>query len=179
MKLALFGFLLALPAQAAQHVAVIVEGQPGGPARYGIARLEQSLKARGLEVADAEPGARIAADYAVVARLEKGGPESLAIRRSRYQEKPALILSGGDSRGLMYAALEAADRIRDDAASADPFASIRQTAEQPYLAGRGVSMYTMQRAYFESRLYDEKQWERYFDLLAGSRINNFILIFGY
>ena len=37
----------------------------------------------------------------------------------------------------------------------------------------------MQRAYFESRLYDEKYWQRYFDLLASSRINNFIVIFGY
>jgi hypothetical protein len=31
----------------------------------------------------------------------------------------------------------------------------------------------------ESRLYFEKYWQRYFDLLASSRINNLIVIFGY
>ena len=40
-------------------------------------------------------------------------------------------------------------------------------------------MYTMQRAYFESRLFDENHWKRYFDLLARSRINTFTVIFGY
>ena len=40
-------------------------------------------------------------------------------------------------------------------------------------------MYTMQRAYFESRLYDEQYWTRYFDMLAADRINNFVVIFGY
>jgi hypothetical protein len=40
-------------------------------------------------------------------------------------------------------------------------------------------MYTMQRAYFESRLHDENHWKRYFDLLARSRINTFTIIFGY
>jgi hypothetical protein len=114
-----------------------------------------------------------------LAGLGSGAPQSLAIRRSRYQGKPSVILSGGDSRGLMYAALDTAERAGWSAAGGDPFARVRDVSEQPYLVERGVSMYTMQRAYFESRLYDEKHWERYFDMLAASRINNFILIFGY
>ena len=48
----------------------------------------------------------------------------------------------------------------------NPFENVRQTAEEPLLAERGISMYTMQRAYFESRLYDENYWKRYFDLPA-------------
>jgi hypothetical protein len=79
------------------------------------------------------------------------------------------VLCGSDARGLMYAALEIARSYPD----------VRETSEQPYVLGRGVSMYTMQRRYFESRLYDERQWQRYFDLLAESRINNFVIIFGY
>ena len=37
----------------------------------------------------------------------------------------------------------------------------------------------MQRAYFESRLYDEQYWKRYFDMFAANRFNSFVLIFGY
>jgi hypothetical protein len=40
-------------------------------------------------------------------------------------------------------------------------------------------MYTMQRAYFESRLHDEAHWKRYFDTLAADRLNSFVVIFGY
>ena len=63
--------------------------------------------------------------------------------------------------------------------STDPFQYVRDTTEKPYLAERGISMYTMQRAYFESRLYDEAHWKRYFDTLAADRINTFVVIFGY
>ena len=96
-----------------------------------------------------------------------------------YNGKPAVILCGADSRGLMYAALDTADRVSGPAKSANPFEHIRDTIEKPYLAHRAVSMYTMQRAYFESRLYDEAYWRRYFDMLAADRINSFIVIFGY
>src|SRR5439155_11195757 len=105
------------------------------------------------------------------------GREALTIWRGRYQNKPALSLRGRDARGLMYAALDTADRVAWS--SADPFQYVRDTTEKPYLADRGISMYTMQRAYFESRLYDETHWKRYFDALAADRINSFVVIFGY
>ena len=73
------------------------------------------------------------------------GREALTIRRGRYRNKPSIALAGGDARGLMYAALDAAERISWSAD--DPFQYVRDTSEKPYLAERGVSMYTMQRAY--------------------------------
>lgn len=180
MRIAVLGVLLSvLPVSAARQVAIVVEGQPGPPAQYGVARLEQALTAKGFSVVRAQPGQPAKADFVVVAGLGSGAPQSLAIRRSSYRGKPAVLLSGGDSRGLMYAALDTAERAGWSTAGGDPFARVRAVSEQPYLVERGVSMYTMQRAYFESRLYDEKHWERYFDMLAASRINNFILIFGY
>jgi hypothetical protein len=115
---------------------------------------------------------------AIKTRLPQG-PQALVIRRATHQGKPALILCGSDAPGLMYAALDAADRISWAADSRNPFSEVRDTSESPYILERGVSMYTMQRAYFESRLYDENHWKRYFDLLARSRINTFTIIFGY
>ncbi len=169
----------ALFASAARRVAIVVDVPLEPPARYGIAKLEQALGAKGLSVAHPRAGEPVRADLYVLAGMGKGAPQSLSIRRSTYRGKPALLLSGADARGLMYAALETADRVRWSRADADPFARVRDISEEPYLAERGVSMFTMQRAYFESRLYDERYWERYFDLLASSRINNFIVIFGY
>ena len=79
----------------------------------------------------------------------------------------------------MYAALDVATRLAPASRTRDPFENVRETTEEPFLAERGVSMYTMHRAYFESRLFDERYWQKYFDMLAASRINNFVVIFGY
>ena len=37
----------------------------------------------------------------------------------------------------------------------------------------------MNRAYWESRFYDEVYWSRYLDLLAQNRFNSLVVIFGY
>ncbi len=178
--LPIVGLLLsALPGLAARQVGIVIDGQLDAPARYGIAKLEKALTAKGLAVTHPKAGEAAQADYYVLAGLGKGAAQSVSIKRTRYRGKPAITLSGSDARGLMYAALDTADRTGWSGTAADPFARVREISEEPYLVERGVSMYTMHRAYFESRLYDEKYWERYFDMLAASRINNFIVIFGY
>ena len=166
--------VLCAPSFAANKFFVVTEGDISGPAQYGLAKLGETLKAKGVTATGTD------ADYVIVAHIGAPAPagrETLAIRRGRFRNKPSITLAGGDSRGLMYAALDAAERI--SWSTNDPFEYIRETTETPYLAERGVSMYTMQRTYFESRLYDEAQWKRYFDMLARDRINNFVVIFGY
>ncbi len=177
--------LLSLPAMAARQVALITEGELAPPAGHGLDKLRDALRAKGFEVT----ASAAQADYVILAGTgaspalqgsqapAPAGREALTIWRGRYQNKPAIALRGADARGLMYAALDTADRIAWS--SADPFQYVRNTTEKPYLAERGISMYTMQRAYFESRLYDEAHWTRYFDMLAADRINSFVVIFGY
>src|SRR5207249_11856977 len=120
-----------------------------------------------------------AADMYVLLGIDVTGacPQSLSIAHTTYAGRPALDLRGGDGTGLMYAALDTATHIAWGA-GADVLAAVRQTKERPFLAERGVSMYTMQRAAFERRLFDEAYWRKYFDLLADSRINSFVVIFG-
>ena len=178
-------FLLAIPAMAARHVALLTEGELAPPALHGLAKLKDALRAKGFDVSTSAAQA----DYVIFAGIGPSaasqewkapvpsGREALTISRGRYRNKPAISLRGGDARGLMYAALDTADRIAWS--STDPFQYVRDTTEKPYLAERGISMYTMQRAYFESRLYDETYWKRYFDTLAADRINSFVVIFGY
>ena len=40
-------------------------------------------------------------------------------------------------------------------------------------------MFTMNRSYFESRLYDAQYLARYFDMFARDRINQLVVTFGY
>jgi hypothetical protein len=173
-------FLFAWLAPAAPRVAVVAEGALSPPARHGLAKMEQALRAKGFEVVDSTAAGAAQADFVVLAGLRPSeGAEGLAIRRDKFQGKPAVMLYGGDGRGLMYAALDTADRISWTSGASDPFQFVRDASEKPYLTERGVSIYTMHRAWFESRLFDERHWQRYFDMLAAGRINSFVVIFGY
>jgi hypothetical protein len=79
----------------------------------------------------------------------------------------------------MYAALDLADRVGWAGNGANPFRYAQDISEKPYLKERGVVMFTMNRAYFESRLLDQQFWVRYFDTLAKDRFNRLVLVFGY
>lgn len=175
MKFLLFVALIALPIYSATRVAIVTTGEVPPPVKHGLSKVEAALQSRNFEITGPEDAA-----FLIQAEIKPSpdGPESLKIQRTRIGGKPAIVLNGADARGLMYAALDAAERI-SWSTSADPFQQIRDVSEKPYLAGRGISMYTMQRAQFEGRLYDERHWRRYFDLLAASRINSFVVIFGY
>jgi hypothetical protein len=160
---------------AAQTIGVINNEPLTPPAEHGVAALKQALRNRGYAISEHEEDAQFSI---FLSETKNGAPESLSITVSKVHGKPALLLKGADSTGLMYAALDTAERIANSSGP-NPFANIHDQTESPYLRVRGISTYTMQRAYFEQRLYDARYWERYFDLLAASRINSFVLIFGY
>jgi hypothetical protein len=105
--------------------------------------------------------------------------QSFLIEKKRWRGKPILLVCGADARGLMYALLDVADRIgwADDAKR--PLAHVRNAREQPAVAHRALSIYTMHRATFEQRFFDEEYWASYFDMLARDRFDNFVVIFGY
>lgn len=157
-------------------VALVGASGLDGPAQHGLGKLIAVLQARGHRLVAAAEASHVLVLGCEGRSVE--GPESLSIWRVRHAGKPAISLCGGGPRGLMYAMLDVAERVGWSAGD-DPFARVRDTSERAYLEERGISMYTMQRAYFESRLFDENYWKRYFDLLAASRINTFTVIFGY
>jgi hypothetical protein len=105
--------------------------------------------------------------------------ESLSICRIEDAGRSTVVLYGGDAVGLMYAALDTAQRVGWTAPGEDVFTHVRNTSESPCLTDRSISTYTMQRQLFEQRLYDEAYWQQYFDMLASSRINSYVIIFGY
>ena len=179
-----------------KKVAVIADSALGEPGQYGIRKLETALRAKGITVSEGQDQAS-QSDFVLLAGLGAGnntaaaalaemkvpapsGSEALTIRTgARYHEKPAIILAGSDNTGLMYAALDLADRVGWTSNGANPFQFAQDVTESPYLKERGVVMFTMNRAYFESHLYDEQFWVRYFDMLAKDRFNRLVLVFGY
>lgn len=152
----------------AKTLAVVSQSPLEAPASHGRAKLEAAFKAKGWSISNDSGDARI--EIRTGCKLNA---EGFAITSGAQN---TFIVCAPDSRGLMYALLEMAERA---SWTGDPWANQKPISESPFLQDRAVSMYTMQRAWFESRLYDTKQWERYFDLLAASRINRFVVIFGY
>jgi dienelactone hydrolase len=177
-------------------VSIVSDDDPGLAARHGLNKLAAALKARGVDVEQAGSleaargemlivAGRAAASSAAAALHKSLGvappesSESLLIRRTKWNGKTALLVNGADDRGLMYALLDVADRVGWAADPNNPLSEVRDVTEKPYVAERGVSIYTMQQADFEARFFNEDYWARYFDMLARDRFNTFVLIFGY
>jgi hypothetical protein len=177
-------------------VAIVADQTRDAPSRYGVRKLEEALRSRAIEVSESADAIDTddcvllaglvgshgpAADILTKMKVPlPGEPESLAIRTNgSYRNKPAIVLLGFDGPGLMYAALDIAGRIAWTGKDQNPFLYVRNASEKPFLKDRGVVIFTMNRAYFESRLYDEQFWIRYFDMFAKDRINKLVLTFGY
>ncbi len=191
MKNRLLPLLSLLVSAIALHAAgpartfsLITDPQPGRAARHGIDELSVALRAHGwaVEVVPSADAAR--GERRIVLGTAKADslavPESLSIARiPQAKGAPLLSLQAADDRGLMYAALDTATRVGWASDAADPLSEVREITEQPAVRDRTLSIYLMNRAHWESRFYDERYWQRYFDLLASSRFNRFLIIFGY
>lgn len=200
MPLARLGFVafvslvLICSSASARTISIITGPGLGPPARHGLAKFEEAARTQGWEVehaasADAAHGDRLvfaglpgmAGTSALATALPywPDSPEGLAVKNFAWHGKPALLFAGADDRGLMYALLDAAARMADAPAAAASSSLVPDVTEQPMVRDRSLSVYVMNRAHWESRFYDERYWARYFDLLAASRFNRFLIVFGY
>lgn len=89
-----------------------------------------------------------------------------------------LLVCGSDARGLMYAVLELADRVKH---SDDPVQALKaQTpvAEQPFNQVRSVARLFVSDVEDKPWFYDREMWPPYFSMLASQRFNRFHLALG-
>lgn len=180
IKLTCVLLIIGAPVFAAQTLGIVEGPDLGAPSRHGLAVFEAAARARGWKITRSSSAAQSKADRIVLVTHSDGQlntPEALAVRKFNVDGKPTLLLAGADERGLMYALLEAAASITAD--PRDVFDAVREVEETPAIRDRALSVYTMNRAHWESRFYDEAYWRRYFDLLAADRFNRFTIIFGY
>jgi len=189
------GIPCAAPAEE-PVVSVVTDKSPGPAAAHGLAKLLAALRAKDIPSEKTDSLGNARAKLIVVAGLAAGdgpasrllksanhpfpqGPEALVIRRMPWQGKQVWVIGGSDDRGLMYGELDVADRIGWSADRSTPLSAVPDIAEKPAVPERALSLYTMNRAYWESRFYDETYWARYLDLLARNRFNSLVVIFGY
>jgi len=187
----------AMSAKAEEPVvSVVTDAAPGPAAAHGLDKLLAALAAKQIPCEKAASPANARGRFIVVTGLAAGVgpaaellkkaqlsvpavPEALVIQRTEWQGKPVWVAAGFDDRGLMYAELDIADRIGWSSDRNAPLSELRAASEKPDAPQRALSIYTMNRAYWESRFYDQEYWARYLDLLAQNRFNSFVLIFGY
>jgi hypothetical protein len=178
------------------EIALVADPAPGRAVRHGLSAVERALQSKGLPferslalgaskgrttiVAGLSSGPGTAAELVAQRKLEvPHAPESLLVRRFDRDGTPIVLVTAADDRGLMYALFDLADRIDGTGAGDDRLSTVRDTTETPHVRDRALSIYTMHRASFERRLFDEAYWDRYFGMLARNRFNAFVLIFGY
>jgi len=175
---------------------VVPDATNGVVAQYGVTKLKVALRAQGWTVKTAASLEAAKGDLVIVAGtstnngaaarlLRDAGvalpdvSEALTVKRLERGKQSMLVLCGADERGLMYAALDVAEQVGWATNAAEVLSAVQDVSEKPYTRDRAVSMYTMNREYWESRFYDERYWARYFDMLAANRFNKVRIVFGY
>lgn len=159
--------------------------------RWALQQLQEVLNAKGtatrivasLPDAPAEgPCVVMAGSTAPVAsavlRARKlaapAGPEALALAEGEAGGRRLLLACGSDARGLTYALLELADRVRHGAVLAVP----QPIVEQPANPVRSIYRCFVSEIEDKPWFYDRALWKEYLTMLAAQRFNRFSLAFG-
>ncbi|MBM4027986.1 MAG: hypothetical protein FJ280_21700, partial [Planctomycetes bacterium] len=167
----------------------------GSPERYALARMCAALSSKGIAW-QAEAGRLVLGPHACIAcggpqdtglleLLRFAGleppltPESLLIKRVVSADGTALVLYGGDQRGLAYALYEAARAIELEGTPDAPFQGIEEAIERPELTIRSVIRTMMNRDLDVEWLHSQDFWERYLDMLVATRHNRLKLSIGW
>ena len=175
-------------------VSIIADKTPGVPFALGLAKLTAALKAKHVSFEQVSAINKAKGKLLIITGLPSGDgaaaqllkkhkvaatAEALTIWKTTVQNKPVWLIGGYDNNGVMYALLDVANRIGWSNSRLNPMQYVKQVTEKPDTKERGLSMYTMNRRYWESRFYDDKFWNRYFDMMAQNRFNMLEIMFGY
>jgi len=101
-------------------------------------------------------------------------PESLSLAADRANRR--ILAGGSDPRGLVYALLELADRVR--LAPATAFQIPSPVTERPANPVRSVMRQFTSEPLDKPWFHDREMWPRYLAMLATHRFNRFHLAFG-
>jgi hypothetical protein len=197
LHIVLISVIIRFSCHAARpDVSVVTDKTPDVAVVHGLTKLTEALRAKtvSFEIVSSMDQAHgkwvivtgLASGEGVAEQLLKAGnhpvpgePEALTVWKTSWEKKAVWVISGSDNRGLMYGLLDVANRISWSTDRKTPLSEVKEITEKPAVSERAVSIYTMNRAYWESRLYDEAHWARYLDMLAQNRFNTLVVIFGY
>jgi hypothetical protein len=153
------------------NAVVLSYGAPVTPTiRWAGGHLAETLRGKGCAVADDGAG-----DLRIEIAGDSAGPtESFRLNR----RDGAIVVSGGDDRGLCYGILELADRA---AFATDPIAELAGTepiSQAPATPVRSILRVYVSEIQDPPWFYDRTFWTEYLTELAVNRINRFQLGFG-
>src|SRR5260370_6661602 len=180
---------------ATQEVSIVID--PTDPiagrvaARWAANELERSLSAAGVSVqrcertAGAKPGNQIivaAGPSSTEAReiLKVAGvaspntPEAIALVPGKTSGRPVLLACGYDSRALVYALLDLADRVQNSSTLGIQKPIVERPANTIRSAMRLVTSDVEDKPWFD----DRAMWPQYLTMLATNRFNRFSLALG-
>jgi hypothetical protein len=184
------------PTYKSPVVSIVTDDNPGAPVMHGLTELTKALQKKNITFEKASSFGEAKGKLIIIAGLSSGTgeaarilnagshsvpeiSEALTIWKTTWQKKSVCVISGYDDKGLMYALLDVTDRIGWSKDTEKPLSEVKEITEKPDVKERAVSIYTMNRTYWESRFYDEAYWTRYLDMLARDRFNSLVIIFGY
>ena len=181
-----------------ESVSLVVDpGDPvasSAPCSWALQEISRALEQHGIKVGRyasldrAAPNSLCvvasAADRQPAKALLKGsgvnlpsGPESLALvpfAKSKHHG----ILATGDTRGLMYALLELADRVRNSENPLDALKLAHTITERPFNSVRSIGRIFCSDIQDKPWFNDREMWPAYFSMLATQRFNRFSLNLG-
>jgi hypothetical protein len=106
-------------------------------------------------------------------------PESLVLLTARVAARQALLVCGSDARGLIYALLELADRVRHFSGSRGPLWVGTPIVERPANEVRSIMRQFTSEPLDKPWFYDREMWPHYLTMLAAERFNRLHLAFGF
>ncbi|MBI4903503.1 MAG: hypothetical protein HY820_07710 [Acidobacteria bacterium] len=179
--------LPAIATGASGSVAIAVD--PGDlvaarpPVRWALDYLARCLAEKGIEVSrhagwSEIPNGRFCIAAGDLDAATGTEAESCALIPRRFPSGPVLMACGHDERGLMYAVLDLADRVRH---SADPMKALtvaRPVVEKPANRVRSIARLFTSDVEDKPWFNDREMWGEYLTMLATQRFNRFHLALG-
>src|SRR5690606_16086561 len=163
----LFASLFATSAFAQQVTLVYDNTHP--PAAYAARKLGETLTAEGYSLTQS----RSAYDHLISLGVHAQALEAEAF--SIRPEGKVISVYGGDDRGLIYGALDLAEKLRQGAR----LENIQADEQKPQLAFRGIKYNVPWETYRPSSALDQhyktardpKYWEAFLDMMVENRFN--------
>jgi hypothetical protein len=174
-----------------QNIALLDFSPATGPAGHGREVLARTLQEQQITINEVGPGVAKESLCLVVGLVNhpqigpwlrahqvdlRPDPEGVIFWWRHTLETDYLVVAGTDERGLMYAQLEAADRLQSGGLAA--LTASQNLVEYPETAVRGVDRFIMGPLDDEWFL-SEAFWHYYLARLARCRFNRFVLITGF
>ena len=187
--------LLQLPLSAREDnpgVSIVLDPDDAilkqAPAQWAVEQLRAALTSRGVTTQiyptlDQAPTVQECIvvggkTFSLAGTAMPDAPESLALEHKKIGKWSVLLAGGADARGLVYALLELADRVKF---AADPMAmlkAVQPVRESPANAVRSVARTFASDVEDKPWFNDRNFWPAYLSMLATQRFNRFNLTFG-